>query len=76
MKWLINLFKRKEEPVDIAKLKESILEKLGEGKHIIHIMYKDREITLFLTEEEFNNAIIRGEQLNEVPLEEEIEETE
>jgi hypothetical protein len=39
-------------------------------------MYKDREITLFLTEEEFNNAIIRGEQLNEVPLEEEIEETE
>jgi hypothetical protein len=48
------------------------LEKLGEGKHIIHIMYKDRELTLFLTEEEFNNALIRGEQLTVVPREEEI----
>lgn len=73
MKWLTKLFKRKEEPVDIAQLKESILEKLGEGKHIIHIMYKDRELTLFLTEEEFNNGIIRGEQLTVVPREEEIE---
>lgn len=72
MKWLTQLFKRKEEPIDISKLKESILEKLGEGKHIIHIMYKDRELTLFLTEEEFNNALIRGEQLNIVPREEEI----
>lgn len=73
MKWLTRLFKRKEEPVDIAALKESILDKLGEGKHVIHIMYKDREMTLFLTEEEFNNAIIRGEQLNIVPREEEIQ---
>jgi hypothetical protein len=72
MKWLTQLFKRKEEPVDIAKIKESILEKLGEGKHIVHIMYKDRELTLFLTEEEFNNALIRGEQLTVVPREEEI----
>jgi hypothetical protein len=72
MKWLTRLFKRKEEPVDIAKIKESILEKLGEGKHIIHIMYKDRELTLFLTEEEFNNALIRAEQLTVVPREEEI----
>jgi hypothetical protein len=72
MKWLTQLFKRKEEPVDIAKIKESILEKLGEGKHIIHIMYKDRELTLFLTEEEFNNALIRAEQLTVVPREEEI----
>lgn len=71
MKWLTRLFKREEEPVDISKLKESILEKLGEGKHIIHIMYKDRELTLSFTEEEFNNAIIRGEQLNIVPREEE-----
>lgn len=74
MKWLTKLLKRKEEPVDIAQLKESILEELGEGKHIIHIMYKDRELTLSLTEQEFNNGIIRGEQLNIVPREEEIEE--
>ena len=73
MKWLTKLLKRKEEPIDISALKESILEKLGEGKHIIHIMYKDRELTLSLTEEEFNNGIIRGEQLNIVPREEEIE---
>lgn len=73
MKWLTKLFKRKEEPIDISALKESILEKLGEGKHIIHIMYKDRELTLSLTEEEFNNGIIRGEQLTVVPREEEIE---
>jgi len=73
MKWLTTLFKRKEEPIDISKLKESILEKLGEGKHIIHIMYKDREMTLSFTEEEFNNGIIRGEQLNVIPREEEIE---
>ena len=74
MKWLTRLLKRKEEPVDISALKTSILEKLGEGKHIIHIMYKDRELTLFLTEEEFNNGIIRGEQMTVVPREEEIEE--
>ena len=74
MKWLTQLFKRKEEPIDLSKIKESILDKLGEGKHIIHIMYKDRELTLFLTEEEFNNALIRGEQLNIIPREEEIRE--
>lgn len=71
MKWLTQLFKRKEEPVDISKLKESILEKLGEGKHIINIMYKDREVTLLFSEEEFNNALIRGEQIVSVPREEE-----
>ena len=57
----------------ISALKESILQKLGEGKHIIHIIYKDRELTLSLTEEEFNNGIIRGEQLNIVPREEDIQ---
>lgn len=71
MKWLIQLFKRKEEPVDISKLKESILETLGEGKHIINIIYKDREVTLLFSEEEFNNALIRGEQIISVPKEEE-----
>jgi len=71
MKWLTQLFKRKEEPVDISKLKESILETLGEGKHIINIIYKDREVTLLFSEEEFNNALIRGEQIISVPKEEE-----
>ena len=73
MKWLTRLFKREEQPFDISALKESILQKLGEGKHIIHIIYKDRELTLSLTEEEFNNGIIRGEQLNIVPREEDIQ---
>jgi len=74
MKWLTRLFKR-DEHAEINKIKDSILDKLGEGKHIIHIMLKDREVTLLFSEEEFNNAIIRGEQLNSVPREEELEES-
>ena len=74
MKWLTRLFKRVEH-AEINKIKDSILDKLGEGKHIIHIMLKDREVTLLFSEEEFNNAIIRGEQLNVVPREDEIEES-
>ena len=56
MKWLTRLFKR-DEHAEINKIKDSILDKLGEGKHIIHIMLKDREVTLLFSEEEFNNAI-------------------
>jgi hypothetical protein len=52
----------------------SILKKLGDGKHVIHIMVQDKEVTLVFNDEEFKNGLLRGKSLTVIPREEEIQE--
>ena len=76
MKWLKRLLSANEEPTKpiiedgIDKPDESVLAKLGDGKHIIHIMLHEKEITLAFSDEEFQNGILRGQQLTKIPREE------
>jgi hypothetical protein len=76
MKWLKRLLSVGEEPTKpviedgIERADESVLAKLGDGKHVIHIMLQEKEITLAFSDEEFQNGILRGQQLTKIPREE------
>jgi len=67
MKWLSKLFKKEEAPI------EPILEEIegeDDGKHVIHIMIHEKEVTLVFSDNEFKNAIKRGERIIKLPQEE------
>jgi hypothetical protein len=76
MKWLKKLLSVAEEPTKpviedgIERTEESVLAKLGDGKHVIHIMLQEKEITLAFSDEEFRNGMLRGQQLTKIPREE------
>jgi len=67
MKWLSKLFKKEEASI------EPILEEIegeDDGKHVIHIMIHEKEVTLVFSDNEFKNAIKRGERIIKLPQEE------
>jgi len=81
MKWLNKLLRTESKSTPLQPIIQSGNEMelvdvkkylgLGEGKHIIHIMINQKEVTLSFNEEEFKNGLLRGELLNQVPREEE-----
>jgi|LakMenEpi03Aug12_release.lakeMendotaPanAssembly.Ray.scaffolds.fasta_scaffold1819662_2 hypothetical protein len=68
MKWLNKLFKPKNQALE--PILGDTQEELEEGKHIIHIIMHEKEVTLAFSETEFRNALKRGEKLNNIPREE------
>lgn len=68
MKWFSRLFKRDTGSIEpILGLTE---EELEEGKHVIHIVIHEKEVTLSFTDSEMRKALKRGEKLNLIPREE------
>ena len=68
MKWLTKLFNKKHPIIDPI-LGDSV-EDLEEGKHVIHIIMHEKEVTLAFSDSEFKRALKRGEKLNNIPREE------
>ena len=68
MQWLSRLFKKEEV---VPESEQTVLERIGVGKHVIRIMIQQQEYTLVLNDEEFSNGILRGKNIVSVPREEE-----
>ena len=68
MQWLSRLFKKEEV---VPESEQTVLERIGTGKHVIRIMIQQQEYTLVLNDEEFSNGILRGKNVVSVPREEE-----
>lgn len=68
MQWLSRLFKKEEV---VPESEQTVLERIGVGKHVIRIMIQQQEYTLVLNDEEFSNGILRGKNVVSVPREEE-----
>jgi len=67
MKWFNKLFKKEE---SIEPILGNSIDELEEGRHIIHIILHEEEVTLAFSETEFKNALRRGKKLNNIPREE------
>ena len=68
MKWLSKLFKEKSPHIEpILGDSDDLME---DGKHVIHIMVHEKEVTLVFSDKEFKNALKRGEQVQKLPREE------
>jgi hypothetical protein len=68
MQWLSKLFKKEE---IVPESEQTVLQRIGAGKHVIRIMIQQQEYTLVLNDEEFSNGILRGKNIVSVPREEE-----
>lgn len=68
MQWLSRLFKKEEV---VPESEQTVLERIGVGKHVIRIMIQQQEYTLVLNDEEFSNGILRGKNVVSIPREEE-----
>ena len=68
MQWLSRLFKKEEV---VPESEQTVLERIGVGKHVIRIMIQQQEYTLVLNDEEFSNGILRGKNVVSMPREEE-----
>jgi hypothetical protein len=66
MKWLTKLFKKEDAPIE--PILEDVID--DDGKHVIHIMIHEKEVTLVFSDNEFKAAIKRGERISKLPREE------